>query len=310
MLPIYDNYAYKQSFGSKFNNTLTRALNSRKVDPLFAKNLTKMFEQDVFVKLDKSETLLGKNIFRIDNNLFCRLKDGENHIGLFEKAPKSQNKLKVYYEEVLAKFGSIEILKNPFWNKAQCISAGVSKKFKNTDKAAKYFKEVYLPEFKEMSVLRFNDIATDLLHMNLKGQKGAYKSYDLSNPSNIIKYGNYSITIAGDLVEKKEPNSLLNLLEGFVNPQKSGVDTNTLNKKELKMLRNIFKKCFMASEKAGLGFGKNSKFDEYKPYLDVIQLNKPFLQIFEETNTIKENCQSINVYMKKLDKYFDNLFGY
>ncbi len=258
--------AYKSPFSERLESVLHSGPN------LLQENLLKIEFRDVFEKHNRKEYSMGagnyNRVYKIDDFYVMRypFSTFSPKINAFRRPHNSvQNRigncLKTYYGATQAEFGEVQILKNACEDKDFVICQTLEK-ISNYPDRVNYFTQVYLPAFASLPQSAYDNLACDLKLMNkFKSKEGNSYCYDILNPRNFIKVGD-EIRVVDEIENSgtlyTSGNNLATLLDIFFSST-HGILERSYSVEDKENLKNIFIKCILAAENAGLDWGDYEK---------------------------------------------------
>ena len=312
--PQYHSNISFDGYKSVFSKKLEQALQNASNQAYSGKEISYDFAK-LYPKKSNPKNLLGKgshgSVYRIDDYYVFKVSSEKPvKIGDFQKPAvvSKYSDLKLYYGDVIAKFGNVEIIKNALAGK-KSVNAGVPYDVKDWNDILRIYREKYLPAFTSLPQKAFDAIAEHFKKLNQKSNGAINYRFDTNNPNNFIKIGS-QIRIIDDIsiTPVKDFNSPLEMLNVFVIKHKLGTK-NIFDEKAVYMRKDLFKKCILASEKAELPYTSiEYKFvlDEYNEACKLSGIDKSFKEIYERLMNFR-NIPDMKIRLSALKEYLNSL---
>ena len=247
------------NFSSKLDKVLTYKKESIPVDDLVDLTQTLISKRKEFTKKYR---LLGEgynsSVYKIDSKYALKVPTIFTHgIELPVFITGFSKKLKCYYGDAIATFGSYQILKNLDKHTPVGIPLSMSRdQTKLHLECEKYYEEKFLPMFAKIPQKSFNAIAKDCKILNEMKDKetGIGYIFDFANPNNFVIKKNQILITDGIICSETLNNTISDLFRAFLNYKELGI-RNFSTKNNLPYFREIYKKIIIAGLKEGLPFG-------------------------------------------------------
>ena len=287
--PSFQAY-YKSSFSKSLENTLLSGENYEKIIKDFAQVLKNKKNTDCKI----GEGGFGE-VFRIDDYfVFKTYHDQAPNIETFKPQNNEKFKnLKLFWGNVIAKIGNIEIKRNVTKNKNNFVGMANVRR----DPTEEYNHS--LKEFLKLPQKAFDNLAAEFKTLNNIQEPNLFYAFDTNNPNNFIKVGK-SIRIVDNInrVSSPKPNDLFSFMKVFI---QNGGD------KQLK--KEILKKCILASEKNMLPMDNAYKYLYH--FMDTLfgdaGVKVSFEDFYVDMTKLRSNCSSNKRRMQLVKDYVNNL---